>query len=97
MTPEHMFVALVYIALPAALAYPIIYASLMPWWRTWIGRALLSKALGVAILLSQVGLFHLFGPDYWGREAIRLTGMAFVAVGVWLALVAMLRELWRRR
>lgn len=97
MTAEGLFIALSYIAMPAALAYPIIYGALTPWWRTWVGWALLLKALGVAILLSQISLFHAFGPDYAGRETVRLVGMSLVAAGVWLALVAMLRVLWHGR
>lgn len=92
MNADQIFAALVYFALPAALLYPLIYLARVRWWKTWVGQALLIKASGAAILLSITGLFQIFGPDYWGRDFFRNVGMALFGIGVWYALIAMLRE-----
>lgn len=97
MITDDLYATLVLATLPAAVAYPLIYGTCTQWWKSWIGRALFIKACGVASLLLVSAAFHVFGPDYWGREAFRATGMVLVAVGVWLAFFAMLRALFQRK
>lgn len=92
MTPDAIFSGLIYLAWPAAFLYPLVYVIRAKWWKTWIGQALLIKAVGVWILLTVSLLYQFFGPDYWGRDALRITGASLVTVGIWYALVAMLRE-----
>lgn len=92
MTADQIFAGLVYLAWPAAFLYPLIYCIRATWWRTWVGQALLVKACGVLLLLSVSALYQFFGPDYWGRDVVRITGMALLAFGLWYALIAMLRE-----
>jgi len=92
MNADTLFSVLVIVAWPAALLYPLLYATRVKWWRTWVGQALLLKALGVFILLTVSALYQVFGPGYWSRDFFRILGMALVAAGVWYALVAMLRE-----
>lgn len=92
MTTDAIFSGLVYIAWPAAFFYATVYGVHVKWWRTWIGQALLIKAVGVWILLTVSLLYQFFGPDYWFREQLRITGGLLVALGIWYALVAMLRE-----
>lgn len=96
MTADGAFHVLVYLAYPAAVAYPLIYAARTSWWRSWVGRALLLKAVGIAILLTVSVLYQAFGPHYPGRDVLRITGMALVSVGLWYALLAMLREFHHR-
>jgi hypothetical protein len=96
-TSDQIFGALVLIALPAAVAYPLIYGTQVRWWHDWIGRALLIKACGVADLLLVWAAYQVFGPDYWARDTLRITGIALVAIGVWLALIAMIRAVFQRR
>lgn len=95
-TADHIFTALVYVAWPAAFLYPLIYATQTRWWITWVGQALLLKAIGVFLLLTVSALFLFFGPDYFMRDTVRITGMALLAGGLWYALVAMLAEFRRR-
>lgn len=95
MNADALFAALVYVALPAAIAYPVLYATRVRWWRTWVGQALLIKALGVLLLLLVSALYQFFGPGYFGRDFVRVTGMLLLAVGLWYALIAMLREFRR--
>lgn len=97
MSPDTAFAALIYLTLPAAIAYPIVYGASTHWWRDWIGRALFIKATGVAILIGVSAAFHHLGPDYPLRDTFRLVGAALVCVGVNLALVALLRALFQRR
>ncbi|WP_269304943.1 putative phage holin [Aeromicrobium sp. HA] len=96
MNADQIFAALVYVALPAAVLYPVLYATRVKWWRTWVGQALLIKATGVLLLLTVSALYQFFGPDYFGRDEVRITGMALLAIGLWYALAAMLREFKRR-
>lgn len=97
MTGDDLFSLGVLIALPAAVAYPVIYGFSVRWWKDWIGRALLVKAAGLADLLMVSAAYRAFGPDYWGRDFFRIFGIALVAAGVWLALIAMLRAVFKRR
>lgn len=91
MSADEVFAILVYAAWPATLLYPLIYGVTTTWWRSWIGRALMVEAIGVFLLLSFSVLFQWFGPGYWGRNVIRITGMGFATVGFWLVLFALLR------
>lgn len=94
---DKAFAILVYIALPAVILYPLIYGLTSPWWKSWIGRALLIKAVGILILIIFSALFHIFGPNYWGRDTIRIVGMIIVDIGVWAVLFAMLQVKSRAR
>lgn len=90
------FAVMVIVTLPAAIAYPLVYGFRTRWWRDWIGRALLIKATAVGILIGITAAYQVFGPDYWGRNVFRNAGITLLAVGVWLALIAMLREFHKK-
>lgn len=90
-TADGVFSALVYLAWPATLLYPVIYGLTTPWWRSWIGRALMVEAIGVFTLLSFSVLYQWFGPGYWGRNFVRISGMGVATLGFWLVLFALLR------
>ncbi len=90
-TADVIFAHLVYLAWPATLLYPLIYGFTAPWWRSWIGRALMVEAVGVFVLLTFSVLYQWFGPGYWGRDVIRITGMSVSLLGFWLVLFALLR------
>lgn len=94
MTADLIFSWLVYAALPIAVSYTVIYGLFAPWWRTDIGQALLTKAVGLSILLAVSALYQFFGPDYFGRDLFRVTGMALVTVGLGRALYSLVRTLW---
>lgn len=91
LSADATFACLVYMAWPATLLYPVIYGLTTPWWRSWIGRALMVEAVGVFTLLSFSVLYQWFGPNYWGRDFARISGMVVSAVGFWLVLFALLR------
>lgn len=91
MNADNVFTMLVYMALPPTLLYPLIYGLTSPWWKSWIGRALFIKAIGVGMLISFSALFHLFGPDYFGRDTIRIGGMSVAVIGFYLALFSLVQ------
>lgn len=97
MNTDTVFSVLMIAAWPAAVAYPLIYGLLAPWHRSWIGRALMVKAVGIAILITFSALFQILGPSYPGRDIIRITGMCFVCVGVWLVLPLLLSQVLPRK
>lgn len=97
MNADDWFALMVIVSLPAAVLYPLIYGTQTTWWKDWIGWALLTKAVGLAILLGFTAAFQILGPDYPFRNTIRNTGMAVVMLGVWLGFLAMLRVLRQRR
>lgn len=96
-TADIMFATLVYLAWPATLLYPLIYGLTAPWWRSWIGRALMTKAIGVFVLISFSVLYQMFGPNYWGRDYVRNIGMAVALMGFWLALFALIQVKFEAR
>lgn len=97
MNSDEYFKTMVLVALAVDCAYVLIYATRTKWWRNWIGWALLTKAVGIAILLGFTAAFQVFGPDYAFRNQIRDVGITVVVVGFSLALVAMVRALFQRR
>lgn len=92
-TADAVFAHLIYIAWPATALYPVVYGwvARKVWWKTWIGRALMMEALGVFTLITFSALYQLFGPDYPGRDFIRLSGMTFSALGFWMVLLALVK------
>ena len=82
MNADDIFRALVVLTLPGAIAFPIIY-SRVRWWRDWVGRALMVKALGVAILRLISFMYQVFGAAYGFRDALRITAMCAVFFGIY--------------
>lgn len=93
------FAHLVYLAWPATLIYPLLYAwvARKVWWRSWIGRALMVEAIGVFTLLTFSVLYQMFGPNYVGRDFVRLSGMSISLFGFWMVLGALLKVRWDMR
>ena len=75
------FVLIATAAIPAT-GFPLVYAF-RPWRKTWLGRALMTKAIGMMLLIDISLAYRLFGDDYPGRDVVRLTVYAFVIVGLW--------------
>lgn len=88
-------IVLFWVAVVAAVSFPILYTALAPWWRSQTGRHVFSLATVIAlVLLIQVArvIFH----DFTGREVIDLlTYIATAAVllnQVRLLLIAQIRH-----
>lgn len=76
--------------------YVPIYMT-RPWWTTPAGRAMMVKGWGNLILLDLGLTALLFGPDYPGRDVVRVIGMAVFTAGMWYLLLTMLRAPRTRR
>lgn len=75
------FVMIATAAIPAT-GFPLVYAF-RPWRKTWLGRALMTKALGMMLLIDISLAYRLFGDEYPGRDIVRLTVYALVITGLW--------------
>ncbi|WP_310962159.1 putative phage holin [Nocardioides terrisoli] len=78
-------------AAPAATAVPIVYAATARWWRSLIGRAMMTSAVGLALLVDLSLIFHGWSGHLGVKEAIALVVYGIVACGAWLTLFALAR------
>lgn len=89
--------ALVFLALPAAVGFPLMYGTLQPWWRSMVGRALLTKSSAVGLLIVLAALVYLLGPDYAWREQVRACAFTLLVVGIWWQFLVFAPTIWRAR
>lgn len=75
--------------LPATL-FPILYARWFPFWKSTLGRALMTKAVGMALLVDISVLYLIFGDDYFLRELVRLVVFTLVVGGMYWQLAAII-------
>lgn len=92
MSAEDVALILLLISAPPATLFPLVYGLTAPWHRSLIGRALMTKATGLALLIDISLTYRLLGADYQGRDAVRLTVFALITVGVWMQFIALLHE-----
>lgn len=93
MSPESLdaiAVALIVLAAPAATCFPIVYAF-RPWRDSLIGRALMTKAVGVALLIDLSIAYQILGDNYPGRDYVRLGVYSLIVIGIWFQFIAMIR------
>jgi len=83
---------LLLLAAPAATLYPAVLVATTRWHQSLIGRALLTKAVGLALLIDLSLAYRVLGADYQGRDAARLTVFGLITIGVWMQLYALLRN-----
>lgn len=76
---------------PPATLFPILYAF-RPWWKSLIGRALMTHSVGLALLIDISLLYKAFGDDYPGRDVVRLAVYAVILVGVTGQCIALIRS-----
>lgn len=77
---------LVYLTAPGQTLFVILYATGSPWFRSLIGRALLTKATALALLLDLTIV-----ADVWRHELPEWIGfvvMGLIAAGAYMQLVA---------
>ena len=77
----------IYVSTIPAVAFPILYAF-RPWWRSPIGRALMTKGVGIALLfgMSTAQILDLYVMRPWMQAWIYL----LVGVGVTFQLLVLL-------
>ena len=89
-TADTIAYALIWLAVPPATLFPVLY-FFRPWWRSLAGLALMTSSFGLALLIDISLAYRVFGNDYPGRDAVRLTVYALIVAGSWLILLALLR------
>lgn len=71
----------------------------MPFWRSWIGGALMTKSAALMAVL-WFWLIGFYSPEYPYRDVVREVLIGLVTVGIWwqvFALAAEIRESRRAR
>lgn len=75
---------LFWVAVIAAVAFPILYTVLAPWWRSQTGRHVFSLAAVIAVVLLIQVLRLVLGRHFPGRPVVDLLqyiGIAAVLLG----------------
>lgn len=75
---------LVHISALGQTAFVILWA-LLPWYRTWVGRALMSKSLALAIYLDFVVVVDHWGP-FGGQQTLAVVLFGLITLGIWTQL-----------
>lgn len=97
MTADVWAVVLVAAIAPAATVFPFWYGLVAPWYRSWIGFALMTSTTGLALLVDISLAYQWLGDDYALRDSVRLTVYSIVCAGSWLTLIAFARSRWLLR
>ena len=66
----------------------------LPWWREWIGRALMVKSLALMIFLDSA-LVHHHLTDYPAKPYVVAGLFALVVLGIWTQVAALAHEMWK--
>lgn len=82
-------VVLMLAVVPANL-FPLFYLR-SAWYISPIGRALMTKACGLAALIDVSLLYMVFGSDYTGRDLVRAVVFSLVVFGMYYQFGALLR------
>ena len=83
-----------FIGMAAPVLFVIIYAHTprgsVPWWKSWEGRVIMLKqALWVGFLLNGV-LYFALGPDWVGRDALRVSLFTILPLALWSLLILLI-------
>ncbi|HUM06377.1 MAG TPA: hypothetical protein VLT90_13010 [Terriglobales bacterium] len=70
------------VAWSASLAFAILYGLTARWWKTQIGRHMMTWGVLVFVILSLSSVSAVFGPDYAARPIVRLAVFFFLAGGL---------------
>lgn len=68
--------------------FPIFYTVAFRWWNAHLGRALFTKAFGLAIVLDTALMVKYLGGEAWAAE-IRFVAYSLVLVGMWYQSIVM--------
>lgn len=72
--------------------FVVLYVT-FPWWKSFLGRALFSKAFALMILIDFIALGRITGYARDDRVFVMLYSL--LAVGVWAEVVVFLRVKYR--
>jgi len=99
MEPTWLFVAKVAVIAIAAIGQTTFVAlwARLPWYKEWIGRALMTKAVALMVFIDVALLWELI-PGVWRWQfLVNIIIYLTVTAGIWLQVVALYRETRRAR
>lgn len=89
---------LLLIGYPATLIFVVTYGVLQPWWRSPWGRAIFVHNIGLSALFGANLFYRAYSWELLAREGwLRVAIYAFVTLGSWLTLIALIVTLVRVR
>ena len=81
------------------ILFVAVWAAL-PWWKEWIGRALMLKSIALLLLIGAAvvnyWIIETWGP-YPGADWVILTTHILVFIGIWSQVVALAHEIREAR
>lgn len=80
-----------------SLTFLGVYHRSARWWQHAYGRALFALAFVAFMFFTTSMMFNLFGADYPGRTALRVTNMLLSVTMVWYLLITLVRGRIERR
>ena len=95
-TDEYFRVVLFACWIPA-IGFPLVYGLTAKWWKSLIGRALETKATAMMFLVTLTNLFNLLGPNYYGRDTLKVVGASLLFVGMWSQFIAICKAKYEQR
>lgn len=95
MTPFTTF--LIVLALAPVVIYAFLYGVTATWYRTVMGSGQFIDKASLAILLVLSSATAFLGPDWPGREFVRVLVYGLLVGGQWVALTAYIVTLRRVR
>lgn len=98
-TEELMLVyfSLIHVTALGQIIFIVLWAT-MPWRRSWIGRALMTKSLGLAAVLTvQIWFIHQPLGSMELRVKIAIALFILLCVGVWFQVFALAHEMYRKK
>lgn len=91
MSADDIRFTLVALAVIPATGFTLVYGLGSPWYRSLLGRALFTHALGMMLLIDISVAYKFIGDDYPGRDLVSITVYTVIIVGSWAQFVALLR------
>lgn len=86
-----------YAGMAGVVVFTVLFGLRSRWWAYPEGRALMAKSASLAGITSLTVLYYLLGPDYPGREWVRLGVYGFFFASQWWLVVVLLRRQWSKR
>jgi hypothetical protein len=83
---------LVHVSAVAQTVFVVLWLTL-PWWREWVGRALMIKSVALALFLD-FSLINHYAGDYAWRPYITAALFALVTAGIVSQVIALPYEMW---
>lgn len=74
-----------------------LWSARRSWWRNFAGVAVMASTSGLMLLVDISLLYMIFGDDYPYRDVVRNCVYAWIVVGAWLKLSALIYEQRRGR